>query len=63
MKTLLIIGFVIVTLFYIGSHHLFNWAFRKTADDDSVNVPIAVGYIIINGLYWVFAVNVFKVIL
>lgn len=64
MKDLLIIGFVIITIIYIVGQHLFNWLFRKTHDSiDTIIVPIGFGYLIFNGLYWLFAVNIFKVIL
>jgi len=63
-KTLLSIGWLIATIVFIGVHHFYNWVVREVNKNDNnpVQLPIALLYILVNILYFVFTYNVFKII-
>jgi len=65
MDALLIVSLVLVSAVYTASHHLFNWGIRKVniMSDDNLPVLLAFGYIVINILYWIYLVQMFKLIL
>lgn len=58
---LIITGWIIATLLFVGMHHLYNWCARKIGWDD-LQVPITIAYILLNVLYFIFTYHVFKLI-
>jgi multisubunit Na+/H+ antiporter MnhG subunit len=65
-KTVIVIGWVFITLLYIAVHHLYNWLARSIGTNDEndfgLQLIFVAVYAIINILYFVFTYHVFNLI-
>jgi Kef-type K+ transport system membrane component KefB len=64
MENLIIVGWVITTLLYIATHHLYNWSCRLLAKEKNEEIILVatILYIFINIGYFVFTHSVFNII-